>query len=133
FSSTIAAPAATLTAPSAFKLIGTRIPRQDIPGIVTGTGTYIHNVRVPAMLHGRVVRPRGQAALTQGAPIARVDPAAIAHIPDARVCQVGTCLGVVARLEWSSIQAAAELKVTWADVPAMLPGNQGLETALRDP
>jgi len=48
-----------VTSPSNYKLIGTRVPRIDIPDIVTGKLTYIHNVRVPGMLHGRVVRPRG--------------------------------------------------------------------------
>jgi CO/xanthine dehydrogenase Mo-binding subunit len=68
FNSTIAAARATLTSPSDYKLNGTRVPRIDIPDIVTGKTTYIQNVRVPGMLHGRVVRPRGQAALGQGPP-----------------------------------------------------------------
>ena len=131
--STIATVGAPLTPPSDYRVIGTRVPRQDIPGIVTGTGTYIQNVRVPGMLHGRVVRPPGQAALTQGAPLAHVDPASIAHIAGARVVRVGNFLGVVAPLEWSAIQAAAELKVRWADTPPLLPGDRGLDTALRDP
>ena len=29
----------------------------------TGTYTYVHNIRVPGMLHGRVVRPRGPGRL----------------------------------------------------------------------
>ena len=37
-------------------------PRIDIPDKVTGKYTYVHNVRMPGMLHGRMVRPRGQGA-----------------------------------------------------------------------
>ena len=51
-----------------YTLVGTRVPRIDIPAEVTGTYTYIQNVRVPGMLHGRVVRPRGQGAYGTGAP-----------------------------------------------------------------
>jgi CO/xanthine dehydrogenase Mo-binding subunit len=41
----------------AFKIVGTSIPRVDIPDKVTGKFTYVHDFRVPGMLHGRVVRP----------------------------------------------------------------------------
>ena len=133
FNSTIAAQNVTLTAPTNYRLIGTRIPRQDIPAIVTGTGTYIQNVRVPEMLHGRVVRPPGQAALGQGAAVVNVNESSIAHIANVQVVRVGNFLGVVAPLEYSAIQAAAELRVTWADTPKLLPGDRNLAAALRDP
>ena len=133
FGSTIAGQNVTLTNPANYRLIGTRVPRQDIPGIVTGTGTYIQNVRVPGMLHGRVVRPPGQAALGEGAPVKSVDKSSVSHIPDVQVVQVGNFVGVVSPLEFSAIRAAAELKVTWADTPKLLPGDRGLAAALRDP
>jgi nicotinate dehydrogenase subunit B len=132
FNSTVAAAKATLTSPGNYKLIGTRLPRIDIPDIVTGKLTYIHNVRVPGMLHGRVVRPRGQAALTQGAKLLSLDTSSIAHLPNVKVVQKGNFVGVVAPLEYDAIQAAAQLKVKWDDTP-MLPGDGGLEEALRNP
>ena len=46
---------------SQYKVVGTRVPRFDIPDQVIGKSTYIQNVRVPGMWHGRPVRPRGQA------------------------------------------------------------------------
>src|SRR5262249_29735976 len=46
-----------------YKLVGTRVPRVELPAKAKGTYIYMHNVRVPGMLHGRVVRPRGQGAL----------------------------------------------------------------------
>ena len=74
---------------SQYKVIGTNPPRIDIPGIVTGTATYIQNVRVPGMLHGRVVRPRGQRVYGSGAPIVSVDESSIKHIPNVRVVRKG--------------------------------------------
>src|SRR5262245_27884096 len=44
-----------------YKLVGlARPPQIDIPAKVTGKYTYVHNIRIPGMLHGRLVRPRGQ-------------------------------------------------------------------------
>jgi nicotinate dehydrogenase subunit B len=106
---------------SEYKLIGTSPQRFDIPDIVTGTSTFIQNVRVPGMLHGRLVRPRGQRAYGTGAPILSVDESSIKHIPGARVVRKGDFLGVVAPHEYDAIQAAAQLKVKWAAPPAVLP------------
>jgi nicotinate dehydrogenase subunit B len=132
FNSTISAAKGTLTNYTDYKVIGTRIPRIDIPNIVTGRTTYVHNVRVPGMLHGRVVRPRGQAALSQGATVLSIDKNSVAHIPNVQVVQKGNFVGVVAPKEWDAIQAAAQLKVTWDNTPK-LPGNGNLPAALRDP
>ncbi len=115
---------------SSYTLVGTSPPRIDIPAKVTGTYTYVQNVRVPGMLHGRVVRPRGQGAWGAGAPIVSVDPSSIAHIPNAQIVQKGNFLGVVAPHEWDAIQAAAQLKVTWKDDP-ILPGTGNLFGAMR--
>ena len=115
---------------ASYKLVGTSPPRIDIPGKVTGTYTYVQNVRVAGMMHGRVVRPRGQGAWGAGAPILSVDPSSISHIPDVQVVQKGNFLGVVAPEEWNAIQAAAQLKVTWQDDP-ILPGSGNQFTAMR--
>ena len=115
---------------SSYTLVGTSPPRVDIPAKVTGTYTYVQNVRIPGMLHGRVVRPRGQGAWGAGAPIISVDPSSIAHIPNAQIVQKGNFLGVVAPHEWDAIQAAAQLKVTWKDDP-ILPGTGNLFGAMR--
>ena len=82
------------------------------------------------MLHGRVVRPRGQAALTQGAKLVSLDKSSVAHIPNVQVVQKGNFVGVVAPKEYDAIQAAEQLKVTWDNTP-MLPGDGNLEAALR--
>ena len=58
-----------------------------------------------------------------GAPIVSVDESSIAHIPGARVVRKSDFLGVVAPNEYDAIQAAAQLKVKWADPPEALPGG----------
>ena len=118
---------------SQYKLVGTSPPRVDIPDKVTGKYTYVQNIRVPGMLHGRVVRPRGQGAYGDGtAPkILSVDESSIKHIPGAQVVRFGNFLGVVAPTEYAAIQAAAQLKVKWAD-PPVLPGVGNLWKQMRD-
>jgi hypothetical protein len=108
-------------------------PRKDIPAKVTGQYTYVHNIRVPGMLHGRVIRPHGQGAYPYNSNVAtKVDASSIAHIPGAKVIQVGNFLGVVAPKEYDVIQAASQLKVTYNDNP-ILSGDGNMWKRYRDP
>jgi CO/xanthine dehydrogenase Mo-binding subunit len=106
-----------------YRVVGTSPARSDVPEIVTGTHVYAQDVRVPGMLHGRIVRPRGQAVYGHGGPIVSIDASSIKHVPGARVVRKGDFLGVVAPREYDAIRAAAELKVKWADPPKVLPGS----------
>jgi CO/xanthine dehydrogenase Mo-binding subunit len=109
---------------SQYKLVGTHhVPRIDLPDKISGKFVYTHNIRVPGALHGRIVRPRGQGAYGKGtAPeIRAVDESSIRGIPGAQVVRYENFLGVVAPTEYAAIQAAAQLKVTWAENP-VLPG-----------
>jgi nicotinate dehydrogenase subunit B len=105
---------------SSYTLVGTSPPRIDIPAKVNGTYTYVHNIRLPGMLHGRVVRPRGQGAVssTDYVPLS-IDKSSVAHIPNVQIVQVGNFLGVVAPKEYDAIQAASQLKVTWQSDPLL--------------
>jgi CO/xanthine dehydrogenase Mo-binding subunit len=118
-------PGAGISKPvSQYKLVGTQQHRIDIPAKVMGTYTYIHNVRVPGMLHARSVRPRGTGAITsQNHFPLSVDASSISHIPGAQVVQINNFLGVVAPREYDAIQAAAQLKVVWKDDPKF--GDKG--------
>ncbi|HEY4346647.1 MAG TPA: molybdopterin cofactor-binding domain-containing protein [Gaiellaceae bacterium] len=113
------APAKPVAAYSQVGII--RPPRIDIPSIVDGSHTYAANVRIPGMLHGRVVRPRGQGAYGDGTnPVPeKIDNSSIAHIPNVKIVQVGNFLGVVAPKEYDAIQAAAQLKISWSTPPAI--------------
>jgi CO/xanthine dehydrogenase Mo-binding subunit len=95
----------------AYKHIGTSVARLDIPDKVTGRFTYMHDVRVPGMLHGSVVRPPAI-----GAELEAVDEASIRAIPGiVKVVREGNFLGVVAESEWSAIRAARGLEATWSE------------------
>jgi CO/xanthine dehydrogenase Mo-binding subunit len=107
---------------SEYRIVGTRVPRLDIPDKISGKYTYVHNVRVPGMLHGRVVRPRGQAAYGTGAKPLSVDESSIKNLPGVQVVRKGDFLGVVSPHEYAAIQAAAQLKVKWSETER-LPGN----------
>jgi nicotinate dehydrogenase subunit B len=115
---------------SQYKVIGTPVPRVDLPAKVAGSYTYVHNVRVPGMVHGRVVRPRGQGPFGTGAPIVSVDESSIKHIAGAKVVRQGDFLGVIAPREYDVIQAAAQLKVTWKE-SSILPTPGGLFKQMR--
>jgi nicotinate dehydrogenase subunit B len=105
-----------------YKLVGKSPVRNDIPEKVSGKYVYLQHVRLPAMVHGRVVRPRGQGVYGAGAKVASVDESSIAEIPDARVLRKGDFVGVVASREWDAVRAAQQLKITW-NLPATLPGS----------
>jgi hypothetical protein len=84
----------------------------------------MQHVRVAGMLHGRVVRPRGQRAYGAGAKPLYIDEASIAGIA-ARVVRRGDFVGVVAEREWDAVRAARDLKVTWQDTPGRNRGRVG--------
>jgi len=121
---------APLKPSSEYKLVGTRVPRNDIPDKISGKHVYMQHVRVPGMLHGRVVRPRGQAAYGAGAKVLNIDQASIRNIAGAQVVRKRDFVGVVAPNEWDAVRAAQQLKVTWDTTPT-LPGNAGLFDQMR--
>ncbi|HEY6055659.1 MAG TPA: molybdopterin cofactor-binding domain-containing protein [Gaiellaceae bacterium] len=116
--------------PSDYKVVGTRVPRIDIPDKVSGKYTYMQNVRVPGMLHGRIVRPKGQGAYGTGAKPLSIDASSIRHIKGAQIVRKGDFVGVVAPHEFGAIQAASQLKVKWQETP-ILPGNGDLFGQIR--
>jgi CO/xanthine dehydrogenase Mo-binding subunit len=105
--------------PKEYRIVGTSVPRTDLPPKFTGEFTYAQDVRIPGMLHGRVVRPPVVNSKPQS-----VDENSIKNISGiVKVVQEGNFLGVVAETEWSAIQAAKALKVTWSAPTTKLPAN----------
>ena len=105
-----------------YKIVGTSVPRKDIPDKARGTYAYMQHVRVPGMLHGRIVRPRGQGAYADGARVVSVDNTSVASLPGVRVVRRRDFVGVVAPDEWTAVKAARGLQVKW-DVPPSLPDS----------
>ena len=114
------APEARAKDPKDYKIVGTSVPRVDLPPKFTGEYTYVHDVRIPGMLHGRVVRP----PLVNSKP-SSIDEDSIQHISGVvKVVREGSFVGVVAKTNWAAIQAARALKVTWSEPTAKLPANR---------
>jgi nicotinate dehydrogenase subunit B len=96
--------------PKDFSLVGHPIRRVDIPDKIVGRYTYMHDFRVPGMLHGRVVRPSALGAELQG-----VDEDSVKDVPGVvKIVRQGNFLGVVATTEWAAIRAVEALKASWS-------------------
>jgi nicotinate dehydrogenase subunit B len=117
-----------------YSLVGQSVPRVDVPAKATGELIYVHDVRVPGMLHGRVVRPPYagvDAGPFVGTSLIAVDEASVRDIPGVvAAVRIGDFVGVVAEREENAIKAAARLKVEWKPTPT-LPDLADIENALR--
>ena len=112
--------------PSEWTVLGTAVPRVDMRDMVTGRFEFVHNVRVPGMLHGRVVRPP-----EVGATVGSVDESSIRELPGiVKVVVKGNFIGVVAQKPWQAMQGAERLKVTWTPGTPLSP-HADLYSALR--
>ena len=101
---------ATLKTPAQFKQIGKSVPRVEIPAKVCGTHEYVQHVRVPGMLHGRIIRPD-----LPGATPLEIDDSALKKMAGApKVVRKGNFLAVVADSEDMAVKAAQSVKVVWS-------------------
>jgi nicotinate dehydrogenase subunit B len=115
---------ATPKDPSQYKLVGTSAPRLDFPGKMNGTFTYMQDVRVPGMVHGRVVRPDGIHSK-----LVSVDGFS-EDVPGVQVLTRGDFVGVIADTEWAAIRGATALQVTWSDWGG-LPDMSDISSVIR--
>jgi len=111
--------------PSAYKVVGRSMPRADMAAKACGTLDYVTDIRLPGMLHARVLRPP-----VAGAVPVSVDEASLAG-SGARAVRIKDFLAVVAEKEWNAIRAAQRLKVAWSAVPAPFPEQQELYAHIR--
>jgi CO/xanthine dehydrogenase Mo-binding subunit len=96
-----AQPKSKLTAPKDLKLIGHAMPRVDIPAKVTGGPAFLQDLRLPGMLHARVIRPP-----VYGATLQSVDVAQVEKMPGVKsVFRSGSFLAVIAEKEFQAIKA----------------------------
>ncbi len=115
-------PKAPTKDPARYRLIGGSIPRPDLPGKLTGAHVYVHDFKLPDMLHGRVIRPPALGA--------RLLEVGEAPLPGVRVVRIGDFLGVVADDEWDAIRAARMLSARWSQ-PRELPGSDNIYEHVR--
>ncbi|RDK09368.1 xanthine dehydrogenase family protein molybdopterin-binding subunit [Cupriavidus lacunae] len=117
-----------------YRIVGRAAGRVDIPDKARGALTFVHDVRVPGMLHGRVVRPpyagRDSGDFV-GNSLLEVDRDSVRDVPGlVDVVVQGDFVGVVAEREEYAVLAARRLRVRWKPVPP-LPALDDPEPALR--
>src|SRR5262245_14443835 len=111
---------------TAYNIVGKPVRRVDVPFKVTGAHTYMQDLRIPGMLHGRPVRPPAF-----GAKLITVDESSVKDVPGlVKVVVKGNFAGVVCEREEQAIRAARNLKVAWGD-SQILPPMSELYAALR--
>lgn len=121
---------------SEYRLVGTSSPRVDIPAKATGELTWVHDLRLPGMLHGRVIRPPYAGYDTGsfvGTSLLSIDEGSIAHIEGViKVVRIADFVGVVAEREEQAIAAMEALKIRWKPWEQYLPDLSDVEKAIRD-
>jgi nicotinate dehydrogenase subunit B len=109
-----ARPQSSLVEAKARRYIGKSMPRVDIPAKVVGGVAYVHDLRLPNMVHARVVRPPNRSAR-----LTVIDAQAVEKMPGVvKVVRNGSFLAVVAEHEFQAIGAmrAANRAAKW-DIP----------------
>ncbi|HEY8610587.1 MAG TPA: molybdopterin cofactor-binding domain-containing protein, partial [Roseomonas sp.] len=125
-------------APAARHVTGRSVARLDLPDKVFGAPRYVHDLRMPGMLHARMVRPPARVAS-----LAELRDGSLPG--DAAVLRDGNVLAVVASEEWAAEAGAARVaaRARWNlreslpdenDLPAWLESTpaQESEIARRD-
>lgn len=122
-----ASPDAAPKPAAAYTVVGRPLPRVDLPDKVFAAARFVHDLRLPGMLHARMVRPPARRArllaLREGAPLPG----------GARAVRDGDLLAVLADTEWHAEAAAARL-ATHAEWSAedSLPEQGALDAWLDD-
>ncbi len=108
------------------KIVGQPIKRADVAPKVFCQEDFCTDVKVPGMMHGRMIRPPAA-----GSEPVKVDEASIKDIPGVKVVWQKGLLGVVAEKEWDAVQAAEKLKVKWSPSSVAFPETAGLYDHIR--
>jgi nicotinate dehydrogenase subunit B len=115
--------------PAEWTILGKPVPSMDRVALMTGTFEFVHNVHVPGMVHGRVVRPP-----ETGATVGDVDEASVRDIPGfIKVVVRNNFVGVVAEKQWQAAQAGKKLKVTWKLAASLPPQSSFYDYIRRQP
>jgi CO/xanthine dehydrogenase Mo-binding subunit len=102
---------------SEWTVLGKPVPSLDLNALMTGQFEFLHHVRVPGMLHGRVVRPP-----SLGASLLSVDQNSVKDVPGfVKVVVRKNFVGVVAETQYGAVQAARRLQVEWKPGPKLPP------------
>jgi CO/xanthine dehydrogenase Mo-binding subunit len=122
-----ATPDAPRKPPDERRLIGRNWPRVDIPAKLTGGEAYVQDLRLPGMLHGRVVR-----GPSYGTELTSPDFDAASRLPGiAKIVRDGRFAAILAEREWDAIKALRVLQgAGWTRARSELPAGD-IHAALR--
>lgn len=134
---TVATPTGVPLKPQAdYRLVGTSVPRTDLPAKFKGTFKYVSDLKIPGMVHARVVRPAGRNATFNSFKAAT--DSALAAVPGfLGKYQIGNLVFVVGANEYAAVTAQTllsrgALAVNWTAGAPFVP-QANLEAALQDP
>jgi len=113
---------------SEYTIIGKSYANTVTPAKVAAREAWVTDVRLPNMLHGRVVHPK-----TLGSTLVAAGDLDKKQYPNAQLVVKGNLVGVVAPTEWEAIRAAQDIasSTRWSDWKG-LPGHAQLHAWLRD-
>jgi nicotinate dehydrogenase subunit B len=113
---------------SEYTVIGKSFKNSIISSKVAAKETWATDVRLPGMLHARVVHPK-----TLGSTLVSAGPVDKTKFPNSQVIVKGNLVGVIAPTEWEAIQAAEQVAgaTKWTEWKG-LPGNARLYEHLRE-
>ena len=113
---------------SEYKIIGKSFQNSVTRSKVTAKETWVTDVRLPGMLHGRVLHPK-----TLGSKLISAGALDKTKFPTAQLIVKGNLVAVVSPSEWEAIQAAEAVagSTQWTEWKG-LPGNADLFRHLRD-
>src|SRR5215468_3603160 len=112
---------------SEYTVIGKSVTNSIITSKVAAKETWATDIRLPGMLHGRMVHPK-----TLGSTLVSAGQVDKSKFPNSHVVVKGNLVGVVAPTEWEAIQASQQVASTtkWTEWKG-LPGNEKLYDSLR--
>ena len=92
-----------------------RLKRKEDARFIRGKGTYLDDIELPGMVHGRVIRPPAM-----GATLLSIDESSVSGIPGIfKVVRQNNFLAVLAETEWAAIKASQRLKANWSPWAAL--------------
>lgn len=118
--------AVSLKRTSEFSVIGKSVPRVDLPGKVAGSHPYLQNLRLPGMVHARVIHPP-----ITGSTLVKVDRKSVATLPGfIDVVVKRDFVAVVCEQEYQAVAASRALTIEWK-TPADAINSSAVYDAMR--